>query len=723
MKNLVLLVLIFCSSFLYSDNLEFVNPFIGTGGNGHLNPGAVTPFGMVKVGPDTGTEGWDYCGGYRYEDKKIIGFSHTHLNGTGIGDYLDIMVMPGSGGNFPKDHFSSEGAQFSHSNEEASPGYYRVRLDNGIGVELTATCRTALHRYSFNDNDIQKLIIDTGYGYSQDQNIRSSFRIIDNRRVEGVRVSRGWSEGHHVFFVAEFSKDITASELSGDIEGSDEEQGAYGKNIRALLQFNGESDKLVMRVAISTVSCSNAWDNLRSEQNTSDFDGIRGKAEDLWRTVLNRIDVETSVNADKKKFYTALYNLYTHPSTLSDVDGRYRGYGDNIYKVTGRARYTVFSLWDTFRAVHPLFTILEPERNAEFIDSLLDYSDHSGRLPVWELAGKDTGTMIGYHGVSLIADSIAKGGRVDVKRAYLASVNSMLQEQKAYRNYILKGYFPWNKVNESVSKTLEHSYDDWCISIIAEKAGFDKDAETLKYMSRFYKNLFDSKTGFMRGRDEKGRWKTPFDPLYSNHRFDEYTEGNAWQYLWFVPHDMDGLIALLGGNDAFCNKLDGLFNNLKEVSGSYSSQDISGMIGQYAHGNEPDHHVPYLYVHGGRAWRTQELVRQIMDELYSAEPDGLCGNEDCGQLSAWYIFSAMGFYPVCPGKPEYTIGVPLFERMSIKLKEGKVFRIIVENPDKDKKYIDQVLLNGEPLENLFIKHSDIMAGGELIFRMKESPGS
>lgn len=716
------IVILLCTLFvvnLYSDNIDFVNPFIGTGANGHINPGAVRPFGMVKAGPDTGTKGWDYCAGYRYEDNRILGFSHTHLNGTGIGDYLDILILPGIGEDFNGTGNGNRGALFSHDNETATPGYYSVKFDTGIRTEISTTCRSAVHRITYPSEDSCKLLIDTAHGTGHDENIRSTLKIVDKRRIEGLRRSRGWSDGHSVYFVMEFSEDITASDITGVIESESSSEGSIGRELRAVLEFDKHDKPLLARVGISSVSCSNAWNNLRSEQKGRGFEEIRREAESEWKNIFDRIDVKTRVEEDKVKFYTAMYYLYHHPSTLSDVDGRYRGFEDKVHRMEdGKTRYTVFSLWDTFRAVHPLFTILEPEKNGEFIESLLAYADKTGRYPVWELAGKDTGTMIAYHAVSVIADAVVKGyDGADYKALYKAAVNTALDEQKVYDPYILKGYLPWDKVNESVSRTLEHSYNDWCIALLAEKAGYDEDASSFRYMGQFYRNLFDFKTGFMRGRDEMGRWKEPFDPLYSNHRFDEYTEGNAWQYLWFVPHDVEGLIDLLGGSQEFCRKLDGLFNNSGKLAGTNYSPDISGMIGQYAHGNEPGHHTPYLYVYSGRPASTQKMVRKIMSELYSADVEGLCGNEDCGQLSAWYIFSSMGFYPVCPGKAEYTIGSPVFDELTMKLNNGNIFRIVAKNNSPEAVYIESITLNGEELNSFFIDHEDIMKGGELIFTM------
>ena len=702
---------------------SYVDPFIGTGGHGHTYPGATLPFGAVQLSPDTDTEGWDWCSGYHYSDNSIMGFSHTHLSGTGATDYGDILFMPTTGElKFVPGRKDKPGegyrSRFSHEKETASPGYYRVYLnDYTIIAELAASLRSAIHRYTYPKSRQSNIIIDLEHGFDSD--CESLIRFVGGDRVEGMRKSHGWAEEHTVYFSAVFSKPYIDFGTVSDDKLSDANREAAGKNIKGFVRFDTqENEQVLVRIGLSAVSIDGAKKNLEKEIPYFAFDKVRMTAESIWNDELGKIQIESRNENLKKIFYTALYHSLITPNLFTDIDSRYFGMDRKIHVAKNFNYYTVFSLWDTFRAEHPLLTIIDPKRDGDFVRTLLEKYKESGLLPVWELASNETWCMIGYHSVPVIFDAYMKGIRgFNIQLALEAMKKSAERDQNGLRFYRERGFIPADKENESVSKTLEYSYDDWCIAQFAKSTGEPADYEKYNQRSLFNKNLFDKSTGFMRGKMANGSWITPFEPRAVT---QQYTEATAWQYNFFVPHDIAGLINLLGGNENFIKKLDGLFNESDKLEGR-EQPDISGLIGQYAHGNEPSHHVAYLYSYAGSPWKTQERVRNIMKRLYTSKPDGLCGNDDCGQMSAWFVLSALGFYPVCPGQNTYIIGSPLFDKAVIRLDDGKKFTIITQNGSGENKYIQISSLNGAAFSKPFITHSQIINGGELSFVMGENP--
>ncbi len=717
-------LLIFQNSFSQNKKVtDYVDPFIGTGGHGHTYPGATLPFGMMQLSPDTGIDGWDWCSGYHYSDNSIMGFSHTHLSGTGATDYADILFMPTVGPlkflpgskDKPGDGYRS---RFSHQNEKASPGYYSVYLDDyKVRAELTVSMRAGMHRYTFPKSNASNIIIDLKHGLDSDS--ESMLKFVGNNKVEGYRKSHGWAQEHTVYFVADFSKPFTSCGTVIDDNLIDGQTEASGKNVKGYVRFstyNGEP--VIVRIGISAVSIEGARKNLNKEISHFDFEYQRQLAQKTWEKELSRIEVEGNNEDQKTIFYTALYHAMITPNLFMDSDGKYFGMDRKVHTAKGFNYYTVFSLWDTFRAEHPLFTILDPKRAGDFVKTLLAKYKEIGLLPVWELASNETWCMIGYHSVPVIFDAYMKGIRgFDAKAALEAMKASAERDQHGQKLYRERGFLPADKENESVSKTLEYCYDDWCIAQLAKKIKAEDDYKKYNQRSLFYKNLFDKSTGFMRGKMSDGSWITPFEPKAVT---QQYTEANAYQYNFFVPHDIKGLIDLHGGNENFVNRLDGLFAESDKLEGRFQP-DISGLIGQYAHGNEPSHNFAYLYNYAGAAWKTQERVREIMNQLYTSKTDGLCGNDDCGQMSAWYVFSAMGFYPVTPGQNSYAIGSPIFDKVTINLDGGKKFVITARNNSDQNKYIQTASLNGTLHEYGFISHEEITKGGSLIFEMTDQP--
>jgi predicted alpha-1,2-mannosidase len=700
----------------------YVDPFIGTAAHGHTFPGAMVPFGMVQLSPDTRKDSWDGCSGYHYSDNRIFGFSHTHLSGTGVGDYGDIRLLPWSGDIKPvKEKYESGElpySHFSHKREQAGAGYYQVALDDAAVIaELTAGERCGFHRYTFSD-DAQFVVLDIAEGVTSDEILGLELSIVNEYSLSGMKRSSGWADDQYVFFHAVFSKPFAGIEVLEEgrrLEGSSFKS---MNDLTCILSFEGGGDEVLMvKVGISAVDTAGARKNLESCTPGWDFDGMRQNAYEAWDAELSRITVEGGTHAQRVVFYTALYHAFMAPYLYSDADGRYRGHDMQIHQAGNTPVYTVFSLWDTFRALHPLFTIVQQERTGEFINTMLDIHDKGGLLPVWELAANETGCMIGYHSVPVIADARVKGIRgFNMEKAYEAMKKSSMQDTEGLQYYRRYGYIPAGMDGSSVSKTLEYAYDDWCIALMAKEMGMDEDYDEYIQRAQYYKNIFDPETGFMRGK-MNGMWVTPFDPLEVNFML---TEANTWQYNFFVPQDISGLMALYGGEEGFVGKLDEMFNAGTAMTGRQQS-DITGLIGQYAHGNEPSHHMAYLYNFAGEAWKTQELVRKIMDELYTERPDGLCGNEDCGQMSAWYVFSAMGFYPVTPGTDYYVTGSPLFDKVGIRLENGNTVIIEARNVSARNKYIQSTSLNGKPLHESFIRHDDIMKGGHFVFEMGPEP--
>ncbi|MCH8903459.1 MAG: GH92 family glycosyl hydrolase [Bacteroidetes bacterium] len=715
------------------DLVSFVNTFIGTGGHGHTYPGASMPFGMMQLSPDTRLEGWDGCSGYHYSDSIIYGFSHTHLSGTGIPDYADVLFMPTVGevhlNNGSKSgHASGYGSQFKHKqdghgheehghgSEFASPGYYQVYLeDYNIDVELTVTERAGMHRYDFPDGE-GNLIIDLVH---RDKVLDSRIEVVNETEIAGYRISSSWAKEQHVYFVAQFSAPFLSYGLAENDSVLGELSELEGDHVKAYFKFEGLEEALLVKVGISAVSIEGARRNLEAEIPHWNFEQVRQQASDAWNRELNKIQVEGGTKDQKTIFYTALYHSMLAPNVYSDVDGQYRGMDHKIHQADNTRIYTVFSFWDTFRAAHPLYTIIDQKRTNEFINTLLAKYENGGRLPIWELACNYTDCMIGYHAIPVIADAYVKGIRdYDIEKVYAAMKVSADADSRGLDAYKEIGYIPANHDGESVSKTLEYAYDDWCIAQMAEQ--LDKPEDYVRYIERaqFYKNIYDPGSGFMRAKRNQS-WMSPFDPAEVNFCF---TEANSWQYSFFVPQDVEGLIKITGGKEKFSQRLDDLFSVSSETSGRTQS-DITGLIGQYAHGNEPSHHMAYLYNFVGQPWKTQERVSEIMQTLYSNAPDGLSGNEDCGQMSAWYVLSAMGFYPVCPGSTNYLIGSPIFEKVTLHLENGNRFVIEARNVSSEGIYIRSAHSNGRTYDRNYIEHELIMQGGRLEFQMSKIPST
>ena len=718
------------------DYTSYVNPFIGTDFTGNTYPGAQAPFGMVQLSPDNGLPGWDRISGYFYPDSTIAGFSHTHLSGTGAGDLYDISFMPVT---LPyKEAEAPLGihSKFSHDDESAYAGYYQVRLtDYNINVELTATERCGIQRYTFPEAQ-SAIFLNLKKAMNWDFTNDSHIEVIDSVTIQGYRFSDGWARDQHIYFRTRFSKPFEKIEL--DTMAIVKENKRIGTATIARFDFNTqEGEQILVSTAISGVSMEGAAKNLQAEVPENNFDKYLAATKANWNRQLGKIEVKSDNEDDKVNFYTAIYHSMIAPTIYSDVDGAYYGPDKKVHQADGWVNYSTFSLWDTYRAAHPLFTYTEPERVNDMVKSFIAFYEQNGRLPVWNFYGSETDMMIGYHAVPVIVDAYMKGYRnFDAKEAYKASLRAaeydttgikcpalvlphLMPKAKYYKNAI--GYIPCDRENESVAKALEYAYDDWCISIFAEAMS---DFETKAKYERFakaYEFYFDKSTRFMRGLDSKGEWRTPFNPRASTHRSDDYCEGTAWQWTWFVPHDVDGLVNLMGGEDAFVQKLDSLFTVDSSLEGEMISSDISGLIGQYAHGNEPSHHVIHLYNYVNRPWRTQELVDSVYQSQYANSTDGLSGNEDCGQMSAWYILNSMGFYQVCPGKPIYSIGRPAFDKAVINLPEEKTFSIVVKNNEKKNKYIESVTLNGQPLNTPFFHHQDIANGGTMEIKMTAQP--
>ena len=725
----------------YTDS---VNVFIGTGGHGHTFPGATLPHGMVQLSPDTRLFGWDACSGYYYDDTSIMGFSHTHLSGTGIGDYGDILFMPvvgekpliaGTAEN-PDEGYRS---RFSHEQESARPGYYQVLLqDDSINVELTATLRAGLHRYTYPKASDARLIVDMEPTIHGHQHPVTQIRVVNDSTIAGMKYTVGWAKRHYVYFYAVFSSPFDYKLYSGTEYQSDSTSVTVN-TAKAVIRFKNlpVDGRVLAKVGISSVDEEGARLNVEAEIPNWNFEGVMKEANTAWNEALGKIDIETSDNDSRTVFYTSLYHAFIQPSLASDVDGRYRTMGHEIKQDASYTNYTVFSLWDTFRAAHPLYTIVTPEQNQAFIRSLLRKYDEGGILPKWELASNETGTMIGYHAVSVIADAMMKKQcDFDVKKALEACIRSSVYDTTGvtpmmdrqilngklmpvsikYKNEL--GYIPCDKVGGSVSQGLEFAYNDWLIAQMMKEHNRKDLYDKYMELSRNYRNYFDPETKLMRGRLSDGSWITPFDPA-SVQRPSNYVEGNAWQWAWFVPQDVEGLMELVGGQKSFEAHLDTLFTTSSELTGDpNAAADVTGMIGQYAHGNEPSHHIPYLYNYAGAPRKTQALVDHILRTLYHNDPNGLSGNEDVGQMSAWYALSAMGFYSFCPGRPVYEIGRPIFDKVTIHLSNGKDFVIQAKNNSVENKYIRSMKLNGEKLAEPRFSHFDLMKGGELIFEME-----
>ncbi len=701
---------------------QYVNTFVGTDGPGNTYPGAVVPFGMVQLSPDNGLPGWDRIAGYFWPDSTIAGFSHTHLSGTGAGDMYDLLLFP-MNSRFTEDLWPEQKSyrpysKFSHETEEASPGYYKVKLESsGIEAELTTTDRVGMHRYTFPADAESKIILDLGYALNWDAPTETIIKIENDHTISGVRKSQGWARVQHVFFVAEFSKPIENVLLSPK-DNAKEGLEVNGTKARFETTFSTkEGEQVLVKVALSSASVEGARRNMQAELNHWDFDKVRAEANKKWEDELAAIRIDGS-DYQKEVFYTNLYHLFLTPSLLSDVDGAYKGADQKPQKAAGFKRYDTFSLWDTYRAAHPLYTIICPDEVDNMVQSMMAHYNETGLLPVWSLAGNETNMMIGYHAVPVIVDAYFKGIPMDAEKAFEACKASGMnntEEMQLYRKY---GYVPVGEHHEnwSVSKTLEYAYDDWCIAEFAKALGKEEDYKLFTKRASNWKNLYDPKTNFFRAKDTNGNFTEPFIAKeYTN----EYCESNAWHYLFAAQHNIGGFRDLMG-KERFTELLDSMFTY-------YPSADdklpifSTGMIGQYAHGNEPSHHVPFLYNFTDSPTKGQKYVREIIDTQYSNKPDGYCGNEDCGQMSAWYVFASMGFYPVNPANGIYYLGSPALKEATITLPGKKTFRIIAENNSSDNVYIQAITLNGKPYTKHYITHTDIMNGGELRLVMGNQP--
>ncbi|GAA5068675.1 GH92 family glycosyl hydrolase [Lysobacter panacisoli] len=727
-----------------------VDPFIGTGGEGHTFPGATVPFGMVQLSPDTQIksrkEGYGWAAGYRYDDRTIVGFSHTHFSGTGHSDLGDVLVMPTTGdvklerGDIAKPN-SGYTSRFRHEDEVAEPGYYAVTLqDPGVRAELTATARVGVHRYQFPKGKDAHVVVDLRTSmYDYPGKVQwSRLRLREDGTVTGFRETRGWAPGRQLYFAMRFSRPVSGHQFH-DTEQDVPYKGfpppgekdprkraqIEGRQLVGALDFaDAAGQSMIVKVAISPVSEDSAIANLDAEVPGWDFDGVRRDTKAQWMQALSAVDID-GPEPMRRSFYTALYHTLMGPSLFMDSDGRYRGPDNAVHQAKGFTNYSTFSLWDTYRALHPLLTLVQPEqRTNDFVNSLLASRRESayGVLPVWSFHGLETWCMIGYHAVPVIADAYMKGIRgYDADEALQAMVASASYgPYDGVAQYMQLGYVPIDEEGEAASKTLEYAFDDWTIARMAGAMGRNDVAATFEKRAANWRHAFDDKTGFMRARKRDGSFREPFDPSASGYGTD-YTEGNAWQYSWYVPQDVAGLAAVHGGEEKLLERIDQVFNAKVDPSIFAHMEDITGLIGWYAHGNEPSHHVAYLYAYAGQPWRTQARLGGIMATQYAPRPDGLAGNDDLGQMSAWYVFTSLGFYPVAPGSNEYIIGRPFLPRATLNLPNGKRFTVTAEGLDDAHLYIGRATLNGKPLDRAFLRHEEIVAGGELHFVMQAEP--
>ena len=703
---------------------------IGTGGHGHVFVGANVPFGMVQLGPTSIPQEWDWCSGYHDSDSTVIGFSHTHLSGTGIGDLFDITVMPVVGDSLTyargreDDPQSGLWSYADRTKEIAKPGYYSVPLTRyGITAEMTATNRVGLHRYTFPQSEEAGIVINMMNGGCWDRPMDAHVERVnplngepdaEGTALRGYRYSRGWADDQKVYFYAEFSKPFKDLKiLKEDIQIWQDEFKTMSAFIHAY--FDTEKDEqILMKVALSPVSMEGAYSNMLAEMPGWDFEATVKAADKAWNEELGKIKVE---GKDTKVFYTALYHSMIAPSTFCDVDGSYRGADGKIHEDPGHKTYTTFSLWDTYRAAMPLYSIFQPERYVDFINTMIAIYDEQGKLPVWHLHGCETNCMVGNPGIIPVADAIVKGFEgIDYELAFEAMKASALRPDRGQEHRMKYGYIPCDLMNESVAYDLEYALADGALANAAKVLGKEDEYQHFLNRSKSYVDLFDSELRFLRGKDSKGRFRKEYSPFASTHRADDYCEGNGWQYTWLVPHDFRGLVSCFGSKEAFLDKLDSLFIVSSSIEGAESSPDISGLIGQYAHGNEPSHHILYFYTMAGQPWKTADKVREVLSTLYTAKSDGLSGNEDVGQMSSWYILSSLGFYEVEPASGRYWLGTPLFDKADIEV-AGGTFRIIAEDNSTENRYIQSITLDGKAYTKGYIEHKDIAAGGELVLHM------
>ena len=721
----VLLISAACSQPEQKPLTQYVDMYIGTGGHGHVFMGANVPFGAVQLGPTSIPQSWDWVSGYHISDTTVIGFSHTHLNGTGIGDLFDVTVMPVVGGvtyarGTEDDPQSGLWSYFSRKNEKARPGYYATRLDRyGVDVELTATKRVGLHKYTFPASQEAAVVFDLENGGCWDKATETAF-VSDGLRLSGYRYSTGWAKDQRVYFTAEFSKPVKNISYPDASETVPEEGDVTVKGRYARVEFDTtDGEPLYMKVAISPVSIENAKLNMQAELPGWDFEATAAAADKAWNAELQKVRVETSDEAARRIFYTALYHTMVAPSEFCDVNGDYRGADGAVRRDTTFTNYTTFSLWDTYRAAHPLLTLIHPEKVGDLINTMLRIHEQQGKLPVWHLMGCETDCMVGNPAIPVVADALLKGfGGFDRAKAYEAMKSSAMRDDRRLDLYKRYGYIPY-EFNESVGYCLEYAIADWALAQAAQREGRREDYDYFLARSKAYRHYFDPSTGFIRGRSASGAWRTPFDPFHSRHMEQDYTEGNAWQYTWLVPHDIEGLMECFGGRERFVGKLDSLFLAEGDM-GAHASPDISGLIGQYAHGNEPSHHITYIYTMIGQPWKCAEKVRRILGELYHDRPEGLCGNEDVGQMSAWYVLSALGMYQTEPAGGRYFFGSPAVDGATLRVRGGE-FRITAADNSPENIYIQRITLNGEAYRKYYIDYAEITAGGELRFEMGPEP--
>lgn len=728
-----IMALFFIEGAKAQENLtQYIDPIIGTGGHGHTFPGAATPFGMIQLSPDNGRADWDWVSGYHYSSDYIAGFSHLHLLGTGIGDWLDIAVMPML--NPIEEKEVDTRTFFSHNNEEATAGRYRVKLDNGISADLTTTARVGYHRYTFPEGTQNPTLrLDLHHLFNWDEPIETEIKILNDTTVVGKRISTGWANHQSIFFVLRTKHPIKAVLLNGEpvkpfLEG---EGGAESASTISEKNEDGVNAQLIfeevpveIKVALSSINTDKAIEAL-AEIPDWNFERVVAAADRAWEEEMAKIKIETPRKNIKRIFYTNLYHTAIAPTLYSDADGEYRNYKDEVLKAPdGEQKYTLYSLWDTFRAEHPLLTITQPEKYLSILNSMLSFYDEYGLLPVWDLSTNETNTMTGYHAVPVLADAILKDfPGIDRERAYKAMLASGHQEVREVPSYMEYGYVPQDVNGGSVTKTLEYAFDDYAIAQVAKKLGKEEDYKEFSRRAQNYRNLFDSETGFMRAKYKNGEFVENFDPFYSEHDFEksQYIEGTAWQHSFFAPHDVRGLAGLFPDEKGLSKMLDSLFVAPSIMRGENVSPDADGFIGQYAHGNEPSHQIPYMYAYIGEHWKTEMRIRQIIESLYSDQPDGYPGNEDAGQMSAWTVWSMIGMYPQNPVGGEYVFGSPTVDKAEVTMPNGKTFTIEAENNSEKNFYIQSVTLNGKPYDKVYIHHQDMMEGGKLVFKMGPEP--
>lgn len=725
---LLTLLINFCFRIGLSQSaVSYINPYIGTGGHGHVFLGANVPFGAVQLGPVNISEGWDWCSGYNYADSTIIGFSHTHLSGTGIGDLGDILVMPTTGELImDKGSLKAPGyfSLFSHADEKVSPGYYAVDLKRyHIKAELTASTRVGFHCYTFPASQQSHIIIDLVQGIGWDMPVYSYIKKLNDSTIVGYRFSKGWAQDQRIYFAAVFSKPFKNIQLykNGELQSGNV---AMSDSVKAAINFSTyDGEKILLKVGISPVSMENAMLNINTEIPGWDFNKVRDDATVAWNKELGKVVIKTNDAKAKEIFYTALYHSFIAPSVFNDVNGDYYGTDKEVHRNASFTNLTTFSLWDTYRCENSLLTILQPERVSDIVNSMLAIYQQQGKLPVWHLMANETNTMPGNSATQVIADAYLKGIKgFDTALAYEAVKATAMLDERGLKYVKRYGFIPADSMIESVAMGMEYAIADGCTALMAKRMGKEDDYQYFIKRAGYYKNYFDSTTQFVRGRISSTLWREPFSPFISRHMKDDFTEGNAWQYTWLAPQDVHGLIQLLGGDKKFIKKLDSLFV-VKGDMGKEASNDISGLIGQYAHGNEPSHHIAYLYAYAGQPWKTAAKVRYILDSLYTDKPDGLSGNEDVGQMSAWYVMSALGFYPVHPAGGIYVFGSPLFDEASINVGNNKTFTILVKNNSPKNKYIQRIMLNNKNYTKTYLSYTDIMNGSGLIIEMGKNPSA